>query len=120
MSLNLQPCTEPNNHTHEQVNTQFGFTVDTYLHSFLKVLWQLDVKTVCSCQGDAQVKHGFFGQKHDHYGFIITDNLEDSITIFSELDRRDCFPVLVVEPDGHHEHNKEYVIEFKPLESPLV
>lgn len=113
-SEHLTPCPDSARAHHPQADTVHGFSVDADLKPVLESLWEDGINTLCSCQGDTNVRHSVVGRVHNHEGFISVLSFTDATRTFTWLEEREANPFLSVEPDGHN-GAREYVVNFDPV-----
>lgn len=112
----MEACTEMEKPQHRQVPTTQGFEVDDELSELLEHLWGAGAETICSCQGDRNVKHGLFGKRHDHDGFIAFTNAEHATHAYKHLVRHGGTEVLLETVISHHETEIEHWVRFTPTD----
>lgn len=99
---------------HPQAMTSQGFPVDEDLKEFLEGCWKQGYETSCSCQGEIDVKHGFFGQRHNHPAFILFKTLEGAEFAFQSLLQIGHQEIILM-TDTCHSEGMEFAVEFIPV-----
>lgn len=94
---------------HAQVDSGQGFTVDAEILPLLRFLWKHGIKTLCSCQGDTHVKHGIFGEVHDHPAFVTVETLNEATATYALLAQY-CQDLVLERAEPSHGLSDEYVI----------
>lgn len=96
---------------HEQVTSSQGFPVDKGILSLLEAIWTAGAVTICSCQGDVNLKHGFFGRRHDHPAFIAFEHAADA-TVAYRIVAEYYQDVVLERVERDHDLSDEHILSF--------
>lgn len=88
-----------------------GFPVDKGILDLLERIWLAGCVTICSCQGDVNVKHGWFGKRHEHPAYIAFESAADAATAYAII-AADREQVFLERTERCHDLSDEHLLSF--------
>lgn len=116
----IPPCPHQEQYehfVHPQVDTEHGFPVDAGIAGPLALVWQAGCHTICSCQGEQNIKHGLFGRAHDHPAYIAFERSDDAARAYMILAEH-YDDICLERSPREHELSDEHTIWLPVLGDP--